>query len=339
MTVLGRNGPTAATTADSIRRAVELACRAPSVHNSQPWLWRIDGSRVELRADRSRQLRVSDPLGRNLMLSCGAALHHLQVAAAGLGRAASVNRFPDLEDGDLLAVVDMSEAVPATPEALEELEALRNRRTDRRRFTSWPVPEERLDHLASVAERWGARVLPLTGEAARATVERLVDEAMEVQSQDAALMEEQREWVARSAEDGVPASSLPQQVHPSERRDRFDRRVDVAPRRKPVEPSDGVLAICTSTDTPAAWLDAGETLSALWLRATRDGLSLVPLSQVIEVEDTRANLRSSAFYDMAQPQLLVRVGWQEITRSPQPDSPRRPLDDVVADRNEATSDQ
>ena len=100
-----------------------------------------------------------------------------------------------------------------------------------------------------------------------------------------------------------------------------------------------MLAICTSTDTPAAWLDAGETLSALWLRATRDGLSLVPLSQVIEVEETRASLRSSVFYDMAQPQLLVRVGWQEITRPPQPSSPRRPVDDVVADRSETTSDQ
>jgi hypothetical protein len=125
-------------------------------------------------------------------------------------------------------------------------------------------------------------------------------------------------------------------VHPGEGSDRFSRGAeDAKDHRRPVESSDGVLAICTSADTPAAWLDAGETLSALWLRAIRDGFSLVPLSQVIEVEETRASLRASVFYDMAQPQLLVRVGWQEVTRPAQPRSPRRPLDDVLFDSGPA----
>lgn len=330
MTVLGRRGSSASTaTAEVVRRVVELACRAPSVHNTQPWRWRIDGSRVELRADRGRQLVISDPMGRNLMLSCGAALHHVQVAATGLGLSAAVSRFPDPDDLDLLAVVDLAEASPPAPDAVDDLEALEQRQTDRRRFTSWPVPEERLSHLGSIAERWGARVLPLTGASARAIVERLVDQALDIQSEDARLIDEQRQWVAHSSEDGVPQASLPRQVHPGERRDRFGRGAQDVRDRRPVESSDGVLAICTSVDTPAAWLDAGETLSALWLRATRDGFSLVPLSQVIEVVDTRARLRASVFYDMAQPQLLVRVGWQEVTRPALPRSPRRPLDDVL----------
>jgi hypothetical protein len=330
MTVLGRNASSGTPEkTDALRQFVQVACRAPSVHNTQPWKWRTDGTRIELRADRERQLPFSDPLGRNLMISCGAALHHLQVAAAALGRVPSVSRFPDPDDADLLAAVDLADTAPPTPETLEDLGALERRRTDRRRFTSWPVPEERLEHLANIAERWGARVLPLTGVAARAIVERLVDRAMLVQSQDARVVEEQRRWVGHSVEDGVPQTSLPPQVHAGERRDRFSRRAEVVEGRKPVESSDGVLAICTSTDGPAAWLDAGETLSALWLRATREGFSLVPLSQVIEVEETRAHLRTSVFYDMAQPQLLVRVGWQEVTRPELPRSPRRPLEAVV----------
>ena len=43
------------------RRVVELACRAPSVHNTQPWAWRIGPDRIELYADWSRQLPASDP--------------------------------------------------------------------------------------------------------------------------------------------------------------------------------------------------------------------------------------------------------------------------------------
>src|SRR3954471_14844893 len=65
----------------TLRRIVSLATRAPSVHNTQPWRWHAAGSTLELFADHSRQLPVSDPAGRNLVLSCGAVLHHVQVVA------------------------------------------------------------------------------------------------------------------------------------------------------------------------------------------------------------------------------------------------------------------
>ena len=79
----------------AVEEMVELACRAPSVHNTQPWRWRARESTVDLFADYTRQLVYADPTRRDLMISCGAALHHLQVAAAGLGWAARVTRFPD----------------------------------------------------------------------------------------------------------------------------------------------------------------------------------------------------------------------------------------------------
>jgi len=329
VTAVGKSRSTTDTDGDVVRRIVELGCRAPSVHNTQPWRWRIDGQRIELRADRSRQLSVSDPDGRNLTISCGAALHHIQVAAAGLGRLALVERLPDPLDPDLLAVIDVAEQRAATPADVDLLEALDQRVTDRRRFTSWPVPPERLADLASLAQRWAARVLPLTGSAARATVERLVDEAIGAQQLDPRFAAEQERWIARSTVDGVPPSALPQQTHPTERRDRFERRTEPVPAHGVVEATDGILAICTAHDTPLAWLDAGETLSALWLRATQAGFSLVPLSQVIEVEETRSALILNVFFEMAKPQLLVRIGWQEVTRTSLPRTPRRPLDEVV----------
>ncbi len=92
---------------------------------------------------------------------------------------------------------------------------------------------------------------------------------------------------------------------------------------------DGLLFVCTSEDDQRAWLQAGQALSALWLAATRDGLSIVPLSQVIEVEETRLGLRHEVFGGMAHPQLLVRVGWQEISDPLLSRTPRRPLADVL----------
>ena len=81
-------------TAD-LTAAVEHALRAPSVHNTQPWRWRIRPDAVELHADWDRHLVATDPDRRDLVISCGAALHHLEVALAARGLTAQVRRMPD----------------------------------------------------------------------------------------------------------------------------------------------------------------------------------------------------------------------------------------------------
>ncbi len=66
--------------------AVEMACRAPSLHNSQPWRWVAEGtSTLNLYAEPGRALTTLDPLGREIYLSCGAALDHLVVPLAAAG--------------------------------------------------------------------------------------------------------------------------------------------------------------------------------------------------------------------------------------------------------------
>jgi hypothetical protein len=87
--------------------------------------------------------------------------------------------------------------------------------------------------------------------------------------------------------------------------------------------------ICATTDDPPAWLRAGEALSAIWLDATTEGLSIVPLSQVIEVRETREALRYDVLGGLAEPLVVLRVGWQAISRSQLPRTPRRPVDEVL----------
>jgi hypothetical protein len=330
MTLNGSTEVAAGDRADDARGVVVLARQAPSVHNTQPWRWRIDGQVLELRADRRRQLAKSDPAGRNLMISCGAALHHAVVAASGLGRSTSVTRFPDPEEPDLLARIRLGEDVAVAPEATGVLDAISSRRTDRRRFTSWPVPEERLDALAEAARGCRARVIPLTREDTRSTVERLAERAVEVINKDRALLAEQKAWIARADDEGIPVASLPPR-HASQRRDRFhlERAVTGEGDGAGVTTSDQVLAICTARDDAKSWLDTGETLSALWLHATLLGLSLVPLSQVIEVSETRAVLREEILAGLAHPQMLARIGWLQLTRPGLVPTPRRRVADVV----------
>ena len=313
-----------------LRELVELATRAPSIHNTQPWRWRAGGTRVRLYADRSRQLHHSDPDGRTLVLSCGAALHHAQVAAEGLGWQAVVRRCPDPADPDLLATLDLfpGRVVPA---AQERLEALRVRSTDRRRFTSWPLPAERLDRLAEQAASWGAMVVPVVDPGRQATLEELMVRADRIERQDPDHAAEVAPWVGAAGPDGVPGSSIPE---PTPNRPAMPSRYRDGgglsdPAGEPSEFVEGVMVLATLDDDPLAWLRTGETLSALWLDTIRQGLSLLPLSQVTEVSQTREGVRQEVLRGLAHPQLLVRVGWQEMTRRGLPRTARRPVEEVL----------
>ena len=124
-------------TAD-IALAVEKATRAPSVHNTQPWRWRIGPRSVELHADWNRHLPATDPDRRDLVLSCGVALHHLHVALAATGLHADTERFPDSEDRGHLATVDYRPGGDVDAEGARLYPAIAARRTDRRRFSNHP---------------------------------------------------------------------------------------------------------------------------------------------------------------------------------------------------------
>jgi hypothetical protein len=311
-----------------VRRIVELAGRAPSFHNTQPWRWAYAGGVLELHADRSRQQAAEDPDGRNLVISCGAALQHADAAAGALGWHAEIDRLPDGPDSALLARLRL---VPAAVHrhAQETVEAIEQRCTDRRRFTSWPIPEERLGHLAAVATQWGTHGLALVDVTDRFRVELLVARALGRQSSNPEVAAEQASWIEHGDADGIPSAAVPAPAELLVRRpSRFATGL-LDDSTQDVEGTDGLIVLCDADDDPMAWLKAGEGLSALWLAATTGGLSVVPLSQVIEVDETRAALQHEVLGGLARPLILLRVGWQPISRSELARTPRRATDEIL----------
>lgn len=291
-------------------RMVELAAHAPSTHNTQPWAWRVLPRQLELHADLRRRLPAEDPEDRNLVISCGASLHHLQVAASALGWEPHVQLLPEPHHPTLLARVAFVRW-PPPPDAGARLDAIFWRCTDRRRFTTWPVDDERLVELASVATPWGTTALPVVDAVDRFRLERVVRRAAELQAQDRAAVAEQLDWLEHSPHDGL-----------------LERR------REPdddLRGSDGVIVLGDVEDDRRAWLRTGQGLSALWLEATRLGLSVVPLSQPVEVPRTREALRREVLGGWLRPHLLLRIGWQAIGRSGVRRTPRRPVADLLLD--------
>lgn len=322
--------------AELLRDVVDKARLAPSFHNIQPWAWRITRTgELELWADRSRTLPVTDPVGRNLVVGCGTAVHHAVVAARAFGHDSAVRHLPDPARPDLLAVIELTEAEPR-PGDERFLEAIELRRTDRRRFTTWPVPDARLHDLATAGRLWGAHVDPVLDAPARLRVEMLVEDAHHQQSADRGIRAEQERWLHSLGDGGIPRSAVPA-LHGSagERPNRFGVPYNEQAERPFAEATDGLLVLHTEADDPAAWLHVGEALSAMWLSATLTGLSLVPLSQVVEVEATRRQVDSIALHGSGHTQLLARIGWQEIGRTTLERTPRRSLEDVLLDPHRA----
>ena len=239
-----------------------------------------------------------------------------------------MRRFPDPSAPALLAEIRLDPATPSLS-AADDLAALRDRCTDRRRFTGWPVPDERLERLAVEAREWDTGAIAITDVTDRFRTELLVSRALQLQARDPDLAAEQLQWVDRRRGDGVPSATVPDRPGPDEsHRSRFGVG-SLEDAGRDVEGSDGLVVLCGEQDDPQAWLRGGEGLSALWLHAVRNGLSVVPLSQVIEVPETRTALRHDVFGGLSEPLLLLRVGWQAIGRRQLVPTPRRPLDQVL----------
>jgi hypothetical protein len=123
-----------------LAEAIEAAAYAPSVHNTQPWRWRIDGDDLLLYADRDRQLLVSDPDGRMLTVSCGAAMAYARTALAAEGYGCTVETMPEPADPDLLARASVTGRVPVDADSMRLFQTALIRHTDRRPVSDTPVP-------------------------------------------------------------------------------------------------------------------------------------------------------------------------------------------------------
>ena len=326
-------------TAD-IARAVEQATRAPSVHNTQPWRWRIGPQSVELHADGNRHLPATDPDRRDLVLSCGAALHHLLVALAALGLRTATDRFPDPEDRGHLATVEYrpGEVDPAAAPAASGDRRPPDRPAPVR--AAVPFPASHIDALAAAARGSGAQLLSMVDDEQRRRLLDALADAAQRQDRSPGYPAELRMWTHRYAagRDGVPADHLAaaapmDSADPTPLR-RFTRGTLRQAPHPPGQPTTDdaaeLLVITTAGDEPLDRLRAGEASSAVLLTATALGLASTPLSQAVEIEASRQAVAGQVLGVTDDPQLdHPRRLAGEPGPPPWPATPRRPLRAVL----------
>jgi hypothetical protein len=326
-----------------LRQLASAAGQAPSLHNSQPWRFvpKPDATGILVYGDPQRAVPLTDPFGRALLISVGAAVFNLRVAAHHLGRHADVQLAPDQGDPRLLAVVDLSApARTPTPYDRDLFPAIALRHSSRRPFSNRDVPESDLGELIEAARAEDVALSPLE-EAGVRRVLGVTAEAESRTSADLARQAETQRWLRleEPATDGIPAAALGPQDH--------DARVPMRhftgrPSDTPTQRFEALPQVCTLTtraDLPADWLRTGQALERVWLLATVLGLRVSVLHQAVEWADTRWRLRD-ADDPPGHVQLVLRLGYGP----PGPVTPRRPVDEILdltgyrggADRGESS---
>jgi nitroreductase len=314
---------------ETIRSALLLAGRAPSVHNSQPWRWAAGEHNLHLFADRNRQLPNTDPDSRDLLLSCGAALNHCVVALAALGWAAKIHRFPNPADTDHLASIELRRQTPADLD-ITLAAAIPRRRTDRRYFSQWPVAKGDLALMGARAARAGVTMRRIDD---LSHLKPIVAEAASRHATDYGYSAELAAWSGRYAsEAGVPARSTPVPDSAAMIPARWFAGPVLAqhPDLDAIEDNAVVVALGTAGDDDLSRLRAGEATSVVLLTATALGLASCPITEPLEIAETRQAVRVDVLDNDGYPQMLLRVGWAPVNADPLPPTPRRDLAEVIA---------
>lgn len=312
----------------TIRTAVALAVRAPSIHNSQPWRWLVGDRSVHLYVDPTVQMHRADPDGRDLILSCGATLHHFRIAIAALGWRASVHRFPNPAQPEHVASIELSRN-PATEQDVILAAAIPRRRTDRRYYSSWPVPLGRVAQLAASAADEG---VVLHRAEAITQLDRAITAAAAWHATDPEYQTELSLWSGRhGSADGVPAANTPAHDRAHTNSPRAFAAPQLAQNRgiSPENEAAELLILGTASDDATSRLRAGEAMSAVLLTATSLGLATCPLSEPLEIDDTRDAVRVKVLGDSGFPQMIVRVGWSSVNADPLPATPRHPVAEIL----------
>ncbi|SEC66415.1 Nitroreductase family protein [Amycolatopsis tolypomycina] len=306
---------------------VRSMMRAPSVHNTQPWLLEAIPGELSVRERSEPALPHHDPQGRDRAASCGAAVANLELAVRTLGRSCVVSFLPEDEQPDLLARVAVGE--PAAP-AIEELRcygAIARRASHRAPFEGVAVPGAVVRRVVTAGGAPGVEARRVHEVAALA---RLLHFAADTFRQDGAYQRELSLWTIRDERAhrhgvGIPASRIPAGSVPWAGLVRRATDIPETPELERRLAGETLLLFVTVDDSRLDHVRAGYAMERAWLAAVDLGLAAAVLTQPLHL----APVRSALCEDLGLtgfPQALLRIGY---AAEADPPSPRRAAEEVL----------
>jgi nitroreductase len=296
---------------------VAAAVWAPSVHNTQPWWFSSRGAEIVLHADSQRQLGVADPAGREMMISCGAALFTAKLALRSLGFIAETQVLPDPADPLVIARLRWRRRLTPTEYESRLFQQVTRRRTHRGGFGPQPLAPGLLDALRQDATGDGAALRIARDDGSRAAVAAVVELAETAERLDSAYVRELAAWApppGSGRQDGVSPLSYP--ARPERTSPHFPGRDFAHGHGWGLRASSaaagswftGVVCLLTTPgDGPQDWVHAGHALQRILLTCAAYGVAAALYSQPVEIYWLREVMRAQ-LGDGSYPQLVLRLG-------------------------------
>jgi nitroreductase len=338
---------------DSPLALVSAAILAASPHNTQPWLFKVSDSSIELHIDKNRNVGALDPYLREEHIGIGCALENLMLAAPANGYAATATLVPGQlapipaePKPQLLARIALTSG---KREADELYNAIPLRHTSRGRYDSRKaLPPDFLDALSRLPDGdANVKLFLFTNEADRKNIARVSSAANKEIYSDPNVQAGSERWVrlqwsqVQRYRDGLTidafglppvataiVKTLPQRMLGwLGRRSQKDTYSDLMLSA----PLIGFIAVRDRYDQQQCLL-AGRTWQRAHLLATAKGVAARPCNESVEMVDheralgqpaSRASLLNEITGDPAwQPTFVFYMGYPTLTAHA---SPRRPV--------------
>jgi len=334
--------PGLASTPDKVARfVVEAAVQAPSVHNTQPWWFSLAGKggrsegELSVHADADRRLPIADPDGREMLISCGAALFTARVALRRIGFVPKVTLLPDPDLPNLVATIAWLDQAPPGEYEKQLFDEVSRRRTHRGGFDDEPLPASLVSALRAEASMEKATLRVMGDDGERGALSGAVEAADFALRLDNARVKEESKWASAPGSqrrDGVPATAYP--ARPERIDPAFPSRdfahghgwgLTAEAGRAPMPRATGLaVVLTTATDWPLDWIRAGQALQRLLLLASSSGVRAALHSQPLEFPELRSFIKMR-LCGGAYPQMVLRLGSTPAVAV----SVRRPVDQVL----------
>jgi nitroreductase len=336
---------------------VRAAILAASPHNTQPWLFKVTSSRIELYLDTTRNVGALDPYLREEHIGIGCALENLMLAAAANGYAPVLTLVPGKlrpiateTAPNLVARMDL---VASKREESELYDAIPRRHTNRSPYQpEKPIPPRFMDELGGLGKgEPGVRLFLLTSAADRKKFTAMSSAANTELYSDPEVERSSERWVrtkwgdVQKYRDGLtidafglsPIATAVSKIMPLSMFRRIASRTQKTAYSELMlsAPLIGVIGVRDRYDQEDC-MRAGRIWQRIHLLATARGLAARPSNEAVEMVDherlrgkepSRAGLLAEITGDAGwQPTFVFYMGYPIRTAPP---SPRRPIEKVV----------
>ena len=308
---------------------IAYAVKAPSGHNTQPWLFEVQDHKIIISPNDAKALPAVDADNRELFISLGCATENLCLAASALQYNASAQ-----VDSVGNITVYLKKSADITPSPLYK--QIEKRQTNRAKYNGTPISADIIANLLKTQSDDNKIFAWAKGTAEFTKLSEFVLQGNQLQLNDPAFKKELLSWIrfnkthADATNDGLSYAVMGAPNLP-----KFITKVIVTLALNPksqnkadltkIHSSSHLLLLTSKENDVAAWVATGRVLQRLFLTLSQHNIAAAYLNQPCENQGLNKQMQAQLPIDEQYPQMLLRIGYAD----PMPYSKRRAIAEVI----------